>query len=345
MDQKRELAGANGGAEGARWAFKHLRAATFRLDGGSMFGLIPRVVWGKSVPTDEKGRIAVQHNCLLLERRGNGDGPRRVLIETGTGNKLDDKMREVFALEDRWVDDALREAGLARGCEDVDAVVVTHLHFDHAGALTRLARAGERVDWACGPGEDGGGGSARVGGCVRSFPNAQVYVQRREWRDAIANRSVMTKTYYPDHLLPVEGQVRLVESSPPFAPGYVPDRGELPRGGVETRMTELWAGLGVRVFNVPGHTWGQQAVAFEDERGRTIVFTPDVMPTVNHVGAAYSLAYDVEPYTSMISRRWFLTEAMERGWTLCLDHEPGNPFVKVKRAARGDWFDLEPVAV
>lgn len=325
-----------------KWTFKHLRAGTFKLDGGSMFGLIPRVVWSKTVPADEKGRITVQHNCLLLEPApgSTAAGPRRVLIEVGSGNKLDDKMREIFALENRWVGDALSEAGVA--CESIDAVVVTHLHFDHAGALTRLPRAGEAPEWT---GDDGGGGSSRAGGCCRSFPNARVHAQDREWRDAIANRSVMTRTYYPDHLWPVQSQLVLHRSSPPFAPGLIPDRDEMPRSSVDLRMTELWKDAGIFVFNVPGHTWGQQAVLFTDEQGRTIVFTPDVMPTVHHLGPAYSLSYDVEPYTSMVSRRWFLTEACERGWILCLDHEPGNPFVRVHRAKKGDWFDLEPISM
>ena len=98
------------------------------------------------------------------------------------------------------------------------------------------------------------------------------------------------------------------------------------------------------MFLVPGHTWGQQAIkvleALPDSggKGRTVVFTPDVMPTVAHVGAAYSLAYDVEPYTSTLSRRWLLEEAAAHDWLLVLDHEPGNP---CQRARRSDsWFTL-----
>ena len=94
---------------------------------------------------------------------------------------------------------------------------------------------------------------------------------------------------------------------------------------------------------MPGHTWGQQAILFTDERGRTVVFTPDVMPTVNHVGAAYSLAYDVEPYTTMITKRWFLAEAAERDWLLILDHEPGNPCMRVRPDGKG-WYVLVPSA-
>ena len=64
-----------------------------------------------------------------------------------------------------------------------------------------------------------------------------------------------------------------------------------------------------------------------------------VMPTVAHVGAAYSLGYDVEPYTSMVTRRWFLKEAAEEGWLLVLDHEPGNPCQRVRENGKG-WFEL-----
>jgi hypothetical protein len=98
---------------------------------------------------------------------------------------------------------------------------------------------------------------------------------------------------------------------------------------------------GISVFLTPGHNWGQQAVKFTDTAGRTVVFTPDVMPTVNHVGAAYSLGYDVEPYTSMVTRRWLLEEAARGDWLLVLDHEPGNPCVRVRENGKG-WFELVP---
>ncbi|HRJ49185.1 MAG TPA: hypothetical protein PKU91_01545, partial [Phycisphaerales bacterium] len=96
---------------------------------------------------------------------------------------------------------------------------------------------------------------------------------------------------------------------------------------------------GIGLILTPGHTWGQQAVVFTDTSDRTIVFVPDVMPTAAHVGAAYSLGYDVEPYTSMVSRHWLLRAAEEHGWVLVLDHEPGNPVRRVRSNDRG-WFDL-----
>jgi glyoxylase-like metal-dependent hydrolase (beta-lactamase superfamily II) len=350
-----------------RYRFTLLRAGSFRLDGGSMFGLIPRSVWSRSVPTDDKGRITVAHNCLLLERVGGSDVlPRRVLVEVGTGDKLDAKMQEIFDLEKnpaghpnagrpRTIVDALAEHGVKP--DQIDAVICSHLHFDHAGALTRLARPGEKPTWPIPPNDDGGGGSSQAGGCIPTFPNARIHIQQREWEDAVANRSVMTKTYYRDHLLPIADRVTLTDSPRPFPTGLTPDRDDLPRTTIEQRESDpFWTASrpnvesGISVFLTPGHTWGQQAIKFtEPDRpngggGRTIVFTPDVMPTIAHNGAAYSLSYDVEPYTSMISRRWLLTEAAARGWVLHLDHEPGHPLVRVRENAKG-WFDLMPEAV
>lgn len=317
-----------------------LRAGEFRLDGGSMFGLIPRVVWSRTVPPDERGRIAVQHNCLLLERRGDAPpeapgAPKLVLIEVGTGDKLDDKSRDIFAMGNRSITDALQEVNCR--AEDIGAVVTTHLHFDHSGGLTRRCRAGEKPDWT-GP-ASGMAGARPDHGVKLTFPNAPIYTQLREWNDALANKSVMTRTYFRDHLEPIAERVKLVDSPRPFPTGYAPGRDELPMVPCYNRLTPLPGVPGVGVFLAPGHTWGQQAITFTDAKGRTVVFTPDVMPTVNHLGAAYSLGYDVEPYTSMVSRRWFLSEAADNGWLLVLDHEPGNPVQTVRRNEKG-WFDL-----
>jgi glyoxylase-like metal-dependent hydrolase (beta-lactamase superfamily II) len=315
------------------YAWSVLRAGTFKLDAGSMFGLIPRVVWSRSMQVDDRGRMQVQHNCILLQSQNH-----RILIESGTGDKLDDKSRDIFELERRSITDALHEAGVAP--ESIDAVVVSHLHFDHAGGLTRLCREGETPDWT-GP-ASGMAGARPNHGVKRTFPNARIVAQAREWVDAIANRSVMTRTYFADHLEPLRDRLLLVDSARPFVTGATPDRDEMPTLTLEQRTSEPLPG--VRVFLVPGHTWGQQAVMFNDREGRTIVFTPDVMPTAAHVGAAYSLAYDVEPYTSAVTRHWFLTEAARRDWILVLDHEPGNPVFRVRENGKG-WFELVPQAI
>jgi len=338
----------------ARYRWTLLRAGSFWLDGGSMFGLIPRTVWSRSVTPDDRGRIPVHHNCLLLERIADappaphdddiahpapsvGGGSRFALIETGTGDKLDAKSRDLFSMDDDTILTALAAAG--RAPADIGAVVVSHLHFDHAGGLTRLAQPGESPDWT-GP-ASGMAGSRPDHAVKLTFPYAVIFTQKREWDDAVANRSVMTRTYFKDHIEPIRDRIFALDSIPPFAPDYTPARNELPFSSLPYRQTPLPGLPGVFAFLTPGHTWGQQAVKFTDDKGRTVVFTPDVLPTIHHVGHAYSLAYDVEPYTSAVSRNWFLHEAATNDWLLVLDHEPGNPCQRVRINSKG-WYDLVP---
>jgi glyoxylase-like metal-dependent hydrolase (beta-lactamase superfamily II) len=313
-----------------RYSWSLLRGGPIRLDGGGMFGVVPRVLWSRMFPPDELNRITLAHNCLLLERIGATAGPRRVVIEVGSGDKFGPKMRKIYGLEDRTIIDALAEAGTR--CEDIDHVIVSHLHFDHAGGLTRRTRPGEKPDWIRPAHENNSPDEVSL-----TFPSARITVQRREWEDAIVNRSVMSRTYLPDHLLPVRERLNLVDSPAPLTPGRVPSREEMPTQAIRDRETEVIPGIYVSL--VPGHTWGQQIIRFIDDRGRVVVFTPDVLPTIHHANPAYSLAYDVEPYTTSVTKRWFLNDAVENDWLLVLDHEPANPLQRVRRDGKG-WYEL-----
>lgn len=272
------------------WNWRLLRAGAFRLDGGSMFGVVPKAIWSRLVTPDDANRIPLQTNCLLLTPEDSSD-ERRVLVETGYGNKWSDKERSIFALEDRTIADALREADVEP--DAITHVIVTHLHFDHAGGLTTL---------------DGGE-------VVPTFPNAEVIVQRTEWEDALANKSTMTRTYLRENLAPVAERVRPVE-------------GEV----------EAIENGGVYVEPAVGHTWGQQAVRFTgrpagtkpaETPAGTVCFPGDVMPTRNHAGAAFSMGYDMLPWENMRTKSTLLGRAHAQGWTLVLDHEPGDPAVRV----------------
>jgi glyoxylase-like metal-dependent hydrolase (beta-lactamase superfamily II) len=269
------------------WTCDVLRAGSLRLDGGGMFGIIPKSMWSSWVEADDANRIDLQTNCLLLRRGG-----RTVLVETGCGDKWSEKERAMYALERRTVVDALREHDVDPAA--IDTVIVTHLHFDHAGGLTTFG-GGDPTDQDASP--------------SLVFPNAEIVVQRREWEDALANRSTMTRTYLRSHLDPIAERVRLVDGVADVAPG-------------------------IRVEPLPGHTPGQQGVFVETTLG-TVVFPGDLLPTIHHAHHSAATAYDMEPYETMLVKRRFLERAIDESLTIVLDHEPGEPSVRAVRDDRG----------
>ncbi len=165
----------------------------FRLDGGAMFGVIPRPLWERKAPPDERNRIRLAMNSLLIRAAG-----KWILIETGAGDKWDAKQRDIFAFEG---DVRLPEQLVGRGVrpEQIDLVINTHLHFDHCGWNTR------RVD----------------GKLIPTFPNARYVVQRGELEHAKRPTERDRASYIPDNFLPVEaaGQWWLLEGDREVAPG------------------------------------------------------------------------------------------------------------------------------
>jgi glyoxylase-like metal-dependent hydrolase (beta-lactamase superfamily II) len=163
------------------------------LDGGAMFGVVPKVLWEKKFPADERNRIRLTTNCLLV--RGKDF---TVLVETGLGDKFDAKSREIYGL----AEEAPLEAELARegvGIEDVDAVVVSYLHFDHAGGSTR--RVGDRI--------------------VPAFPNARLFVQEAELEHARSPNERDRASYDPVNWEPwaQAGRLEAVSGEREIRPG------------------------------------------------------------------------------------------------------------------------------
>jgi len=153
----------------------------FRLDGGSMFGIVPRVIWEKKIPPDERNRIRLAIRCLLVR-----NGKRTILIDSGQGNKYSEKFRDRYAVEQPvTLIDNLRKQGVRP--EDVTDVINCHLHFDHAGWNT--VREGGKEE----------------GRLIPAFPNARYWSQRGEWERA---RHYTTEkdqgSFQPQDYLPLE---------------------------------------------------------------------------------------------------------------------------------------------
>jgi glyoxylase-like metal-dependent hydrolase (beta-lactamase superfamily II) len=166
----------------------------FRLDGGGMFGIVPKALWERTNPADERNRIQLDTNCALLRVQG-----RRILIDTGNGTKLSDRDREIFAIDPAiTLVGSLAAAGVTPA--EIDVVLLTHLHLDHVG----------------------GGTVREPDGAIRpAFPRARYVIQRGEWEDGVANRSTMRTSYRLENLLPLRdaGVLDLIEGDVEVAPG------------------------------------------------------------------------------------------------------------------------------
>jgi glyoxylase-like metal-dependent hydrolase (beta-lactamase superfamily II) len=153
----------------------------FRLDGGAMFGVVPKVLWERKFPADEKNRVRLATNCLLV--RGSGF---TALVECGLGEKWDDRARETYAIEPgRGLAASLASLGVH--VEDVDALVVSHLHFDHCGGATRREN----------------------GELLRTFPRATMYLQHAELEHARAPHERDRASYLPENWEPYAEAGRL----------------------------------------------------------------------------------------------------------------------------------------
>ena len=162
------------------------------LDGGAMFGVIPRTLWEKKISPDARNRITLAMNCLLIHAGG-----KRILVETGAGDKWDPKLRDIYAIEPSRLIDGLRDYGLRP--EDIDVVVNTHLHFDHCGGNTLLDK--DKV--------------------LPVFRNARYVVQSGEFEHAKNPNERDRASYFDENYVPLEsaGMLSLLEGDHNIVPG------------------------------------------------------------------------------------------------------------------------------
>jgi methylmalonyl-CoA epimerase len=165
----------------------------FHLDGGAMFGVVPRTLWEKRLPPDDRNRITLGMRPLLIR------GERTLLIDAGCGDKMDAKSREIYGLERAYhLDHALAAAGVSAA--DVEIVLASHLHFDHVGGFT--ARTAD-------------------GRLVPRFPNARYVAHRGEWYDATHPHERNRASYLQENFVPLAeaGVVDLVDDDAEVMPG------------------------------------------------------------------------------------------------------------------------------
>jgi glyoxylase-like metal-dependent hydrolase (beta-lactamase superfamily II) len=176
------------------WQLDTVNGGYFRLDGGVMFGVVPRVLWQNVVRPDDQNRIPCANHCVLAR-----DGNRTVLIDTGYGGKHATLERKFYGMEPG---EPLLESLTRLGVEpaEIDLVVFSHLHFDHVCGATRWGADGQRT---------------------LTFPRARHIVGRWEWEDAISGAPGLESTYPRDDIMPLyeAGQLHVVEDGQQIVPG------------------------------------------------------------------------------------------------------------------------------
>jgi glyoxylase-like metal-dependent hydrolase (beta-lactamase superfamily II) len=146
---------------------------SFKIDGGAMFGVVPKIIWERLVPADEFNRVKLDLNLLLVKTEGEN-----ILIDAGMGDVLSEKHKKIYGIEKpSGIEKSLSNLDLT--CEDIDLVILTHLHADHAGGVVKLDESGKKIP---------------------RFPNARHIVQIKEWNDAMSPDERTSATYFTENL-------------------------------------------------------------------------------------------------------------------------------------------------
>ncbi|MEZ4700899.1 MAG: MBL fold metallo-hydrolase [Rhodothermales bacterium] len=176
------------------FALHTIETGRFALDGGAMFGIVPKPLWERKIPADAKNRIPMHMRCLLIEA-----GDRLVLVDNGLGDKYDAKFRDIYAVDQETYElhDALRHAGFT--ARDVTDVILTHLHFDHCGGSTR--HSGDRLEIV--------------------FDRATHHVQRRHWEWTKTPNVRERNSFLAENLEPLgaSGQLAFLDGRTEILPG------------------------------------------------------------------------------------------------------------------------------
>ena len=263
---------------------------TYFLDGGAFFGVVPKTMWSKKVATDEQNRLDAGLNSLLVRT-----GKKNILIETGIGNKLSEKMVHIYKQPAKLLDN-LHAAGVAP--EDIDVVINTHLHFDHCGWNT--VRRGDRM--------------------VATFPNAKYYVQQKEWehgslqleRDAV---SYMSPNYDP---LLETGQMVLLNGDLELLPGI---------------SVKVFPGHTANMQAVIIESGGESAGGGNGKK--TACYISDLIPTSAHLDITWVTAFDLFPLQTIESRKKYYAQAIPERWLTVFTHDDQTPWGYVEPGERG----------
>ena len=271
----------------------------FKLDGGAMFGVVPKSMWNKLNPADENNLCTWALRCLLIE-----DGDKLILVDNGVGNKQDAKFFSHYYLHgNATIDSSLAKCGFHR--DDITDVFLTHLHFDHCGGS--IVRDGEKL--------------------VTAFKNAAYWSNEEHWQWAVQPNDREKASFLKENILPIKesGQLSMVSRQSSLV-------NKERTSALEHQSSAITDSLSVRFVN--GHTSAMMLpqVSYKE---KTIVFMADLLPSVAHIPIPYVMAYDMFPLTTLNEKKSFLTEALNNNYILFFEHDPLNECCTLQLTDKG----------
>ena len=277
-----------------------IEAGNFKLDGGAMFGVVPKTIWNKTNPADENNMIDIAARCMLIE-----DGNRLILIDTGMGNKQSEKFFGYYSL---WGNHSLDKSLAKYGfhSDDVTDVFMTHLHFDHCGGS---------VNW-----------NATKTGYEVAFKNAKFWTNDNHWEWAIKPNAREKASFLSENILPIleSGQLNFIKRQ-------TSDFGHEDEGRTGVAISEE---MNFGIFYVDGHT-EKMMIPHIQYQDKTIVFCADLIPTAGHLPLPYVMGYDTRPLLTLPEKTKFLNAAVEKNYYLWLEHDAYNQIITVENTEKG----------
>ena len=267
-----------------------IETGNFKLDGGAMFGVVPKSIWNSTNPADSNNMIDMAARCLLIE-----EGDRLILIDTGMGKKQSDKFfGYYYQWGDHTLDKSLQKFGFHR--DDITDVFMTHLHFDHCGGS---------IQW-----------NKDRTGYEPAFKNAHFWTNEDHWQWATIPNMREKASFLQENLLPMQesGQLKFIKKDE----------------GAYLKSSEL----GFGILFVDGHT-DKQMLPHINYKGKTLVFTADLVPTAGHIPVPYVMGYDTRPLLSMEEKELFMNHAVANDYFLFLEHDAHNEICTLKNTKKG----------
>ena len=308
-----------------------LSDGTYPLDGGAFFGVVPKVMWSRKVEADHRNYVTAGLNSLLIRMDGPRTGKHTVLVETGMGNKLSDRMIKFFGQPAKLLDN-LGTAGIAP--EDIDIVINTHLHFDHCGWNTIRDKSGK---------------------IVPTFPNAKYYAPEGEWQYARRPSERDAISYLPDNYDPLvaSGQMTLLKGTEEILPGVSVKA--FPGHTAAMQAVIIRAGYPAaerRKNAAPGASRGSGEETPQAPEGRktdaprgshadehpeptTACYISDLIPTTAHLDITWGMSFDLYPLDTIESKKQYYAQAIPETWLTVFTHDPKMPWAYVEKDESG----------